>query len=712
MSTRDVKSQASMGFGGSEASEAPVASSASSALIEACWLVALVAVPLVVNPSGGFAFSIYKASFLRILVGSMAALWVLKTGLSLRPSPEGHASRRAIGFLRAPFTAPILALAVAYLLATALSISPSTSLWGSVARMGGTYTMLSYLVLFLIVAAELRTGAQLNRIVWAIILGSSLVSLLGIAEWLGWSPWLLERVYGTWRAGSTIGHPTTLGAYLVPAIALVVGKIARLRVSGPGPPTGRTAPRLAVLGTLLSLQLAALLFTNARGPWMGLAALAVLFPAILFITNRSWRALRLEVLLLVLGVVFLIGLSQPASLLHGLSDLPFLSRASEMVDLGSGSGRERVVIWEATVDLVMEHPPVVPEKGLPDWARPLLGYGPETLGQTFLSVFPQELRELEPGTRVDRAHNIVLDLLVTVGILGLLAFGWVIALFFLHTARLIKRTRHRGDQVFLAALIAGVTGYLVSQLVGIGAHADQMVFWAILALLAAWGRGFVPAGPQPQDPTSEAADPPLPTRKWGLQGFAALAVALVIVLSGLYINITLMQGDMQTRKGVDLFRQARWAEAASAFQKGLRPPPLHAYNDWHLAQSYSIQALEATGPDEQIRLLGLAADRIEEARALEPAEAGYHQRAGMVYTYWTLRLDPAQYDRAREAYSRAVGVARNDVRIYEQWAILETGTGHYDRALELLERSLEINPLWAPTHYQSGNVYRAVGRAG
>jgi O-antigen ligase/Tfp pilus assembly protein PilF len=709
--------------------------------MEACWLGGLVAVPLLVNPGGGFAFSIYKAALLCTLAGLMVALWLLKAGLSLGFTPASWRPRAlaphglARGFLKAPLMGPVLALALVYLLATALSISPATSLWGSASRMEGTYTILVFMAFFLVVAWELRSAAQLHRVVWAVLLGSGLVSLLAIAEWLGWSPWLLERTYGTWRVGATTGHPTLLGAYLVLTMALLMGKVAHLWASRREQPPGRVALRLAGLSGLFSLHLVALLFTNARGPWLGLGAMITVFLAILLVKNRRWRMLRLAGLLVVLGLVFSFGLSQSTPPLQGLSQLPYLSRMAEMADIESGSGRERVVIWGATKNLLINHPTVLLSGDPVNWARPLLGYGPETLLLAFEKVFPPELRHLEPETRVDRAHNLVLDLMVTVGFLGLLAFAWVVGSFFFHACRLLKSTRRREEEPLLAALVAAVAGYLVTQLVGISALADHLVFWTLLALLVALARGVAwerPAPPYRQaslagnnkPPVLEAISKPLTpseppqrrisgwllARKGGLPGSTALAVGLGIAVFSVYINAHLVWADLQTRKGVDFMKQARWKEAASSLEQALRSPPLRALNNWHLAQVYSFQALASPEPTEQASLLALASARIEEARALEPAAAGYHQRAGLIYSYWALTLDPTKYGEAAQAFTQAAALSPNEVNIYNQWADLEARSLNYERSLELLHQSLDVDPAWAPTQHQLASVYVSIGK--
>ncbi len=690
--------------------------------MEVCWLVALIAVPLLVNPYGGFAFSIYKAAFLRILVGLMVALWILKTGLSLVYSQDSFHQQgqtlqaRTRDFLKGPLMGPVVALILIYVLATMLSISPSTSLWGEASRMDGSYTTFALLAYFLIVAWELRTAAQVHRIVWAIIVGSSLVSLLGIAEWLGWSPWLVQES-GALRLGAdigerivgTAGNATATGAYLVLTTALLVGKWLHLWARRVEQPSQQLSLWLVGLGLLLLAHLAALLFTLSRGPWVGLVVMMAVLVAILLVKNRRWRMLGLAGLILVLGFLFQIGLSQPSSPIHSLSDLPHLSRVEAITDLG----RPRALTWDATKNLIVNHPSVTSTGDAWNWARPLVGYGPETLRMAFERVFPAELRHLSPNVRVDRAHNIVLDLMATVGLLGLLAFGWVVGTFFFYAGRLLKRTQRWEDQPLLAALAAAVAGYLVTQLVGISAQADQLVFWTLLAVMVALIRGIpLVQATQPSSLGAASKDEKLlvSKRRWLVPGVTVLALMSGILFFSLYINVNLMWDDIQTRKGADLFKEGRWTEATFYFERAPHSAPLVALNKWHLARAYSLQALEVTDPDAKGGLLELAGDSIDQARALQPAEAGYHQRAGLIYSYWTLTKDPSKYDQAVNAFSEAAAVSPTRVNIYNQWADLEIHRRNYERALELLHHSLDIDPKWAPTHFQLGKVHAMLGQ--
>ena len=190
----------------------------------------------------------------------------------------------------------------------------------------------------------------------------------------------------------------------------------------------------------------------------------------------------------------------------------------------------------------------------------------------------------------------------------------------------------------------------------------------------------------------------------------AVAVALSVLVFSVNANGSLVLADMRTSEGIDRFDESSWIEAASAFEGALGSPPLEARNNWHLAVAYSFQSLEVNDAELQERLLELASDRIERARALEPANGDYRYRAGLTYAYWALMLDPAKYEKASQAFSEAVAVSPHEVAIFNQWADFEVRSQNNGKALELLLTSLDVDPRWAPTYYQLSNVYRDLGR--
>ncbi len=323
--------------------------------IEACWLLLVIAVPALFIPDLRHGLLVPKVVLLRSMVGIMAimCLALLALGKSKRSDEAAAHQANATG---RPIPRPLLAAALLFALinivATVTSVSPQVSLWGNVERMGGLYTLLSFIAFCLMVGLLLRSSAQVRRLMWAIVLGGSLVSLYGLLEYLGWEHLLDRSYYGTYRIGSTVGNPIFLGAYLITVIPFTIAGLVST-----WPP--RQNSRLvhwwltALLGFALALQLAALVLSQARGPWLGSAVMATVFAVIAGIKYRRRWLIGAFVGLLALALLFQIGLTMPRSPIHSLSRLPIVSRFSEMSDTGSGGGRFRLIVWHSLIDLLL-----------------------------------------------------------------------------------------------------------------------------------------------------------------------------------------------------------------------------------------------------------------------------------------------------------------------------------------------------------------------
>ena len=75
-----------------------------------------------------------------------------------------------------------------------------------------------------------------------------------------------------------------------------------------------------------------------------------------------------------------------------------------------GSGGVRVHLYSDTIVLVA--------------GRPLVGYGPDTFGLVYPS---HSTGDWTPGVVVDKAHNDLLQVAATQGVLGVVAYAWLLA---------------------------------------------------------------------------------------------------------------------------------------------------------------------------------------------------------------------------------------------------------------------------------------------
>lgn len=682
------------------------------AIIETGWLTVVFGVPLAFNPLGWHWFSLYKASLLGSVVCVMAACCLVKPILGSIQS--GASLRQGLKeFFSTPLVIPAIALALAYIISTVSSVSPFTSFWGSLGRMMGTYTVLSFVVFFLIVALHLRSRRQIERLVWATIGASSLVCIVGIVQWLGWAP-VLEAGYGDWRVGSTIGYPIFLGSYLLLTTPLTVAKLISGWLS-----RNRSLSSVVVrvvLSLALTLQMVTLVLTNARGPWLGFAVMASVFVIAIALKQHRKRLLISFGLLGSLCIILFMGLILPQSPLHQLSSLPYISRATEMTDMNSSPVRGRLLIWKSTAELVTDYPSVGFSPDKLNALRPLVGYGPETLAYTFDAVYPSELRYIESQKTVDRAHNILLELMATVGLIGLACFLIFVCSFFYHGTRWLRKSSDYGNQLLLVALMAALAGYLMEQMFGIANSSDQVQLWANAALLVAVIR------------LSKESEASRPAKEFSPvssgNGMSAtrlsrkiprVVLALVgtvcIVCLGCSTNVNFLLADVEAHRGHDYIKNEDWIGAVFALDKAVELAPDRAFHQWDLARLCLNRAQEVTDPIAKEFLFNEAANRFEAAISLEPLNGDYHHELAQTYVLWESIMPVNKYEEAVESYQQTSKLKPFDVEALDEWALLDSSHGEYDSALERLELSLEIDPNWGRTYYALGLVYQEMGES-
>ena len=264
-------------------------------LLDAAWLSAAVAVPLVCNPWGHSAFELPKAALLRALVLLMGLAALAGTTEGRHDPQRGRVPRRTH-----PLLCSALALGAALALATLSSVNPRTSLWGSYERQQGLLTWIAYLALFALTATHLRTRAQLEQLWAALVWGSVPVVACGLLQAAGLDPlgWQTDAASNVL---STIGRSNFLGSYLVLVVPLTAARLALSR---------RRLPH----ALLLAGQLACLALTHARAAWVGLGVVAVVGLAARAVTTRDRRPAMVALALVVAagGLVALLNVPQRA----------------------------------------------------------------------------------------------------------------------------------------------------------------------------------------------------------------------------------------------------------------------------------------------------------------------------------------------------------------------------------------------------------------
>jgi len=193
-----------------------------------------------------------------------------------------------------------------------------------------------------------------------------------------------------------------------------------------------------------AILFAALLATTTRGAWIAFAFTGFYILVQIFKGKYTWKAF--SVLFITLAVVFLLlAPTRGGLIVSRIISIPGQVDAGVKLDGDAGAGR--IYIWKESLKLFPQN-----------WA---FGIGPENL----------KYAEIEPAPWVtaDKAHNIFIEILVTMGIFALIAF-------IIFLARVIKIPENDDEEVIFLM----ITTYLVQGFFNIDVIMVMPLFWIIM----------------------------------------------------------------------------------------------------------------------------------------------------------------------------------------------------------------------------------------
>lgn len=233
------------------------------------------------------------------------------------------------------------------------------------------------------------------------------------------------------RVFSSFENPNLYAEYLIMIIPLTFARFLSVN--------RRKKIFYAIVGMT---QLVALLLTFSRGGWLGLVFAVGIFVLLL--------KKDLIIKLIPLGIISLFFL--PNSIMMRIKSIGNLSDSSNFY---------RFQIWKNSVDIIK------------DFFVTGVGLGFES----FRTISPLYIKDFSPY----HAHNTYLELVIEIGVLGLILFVWLLF-------KLLKDIRHQSmsqDKLFTVALFSGIAGLFIH---GVAEHVlynPKIIFqfWLITGLL-------------------------------------------------------------------------------------------------------------------------------------------------------------------------------------------------------------------------------------
>lgn len=246
---------------------------------------------------------------------------------------------------------------------------------------------------------------------------------------------------------------------------------------------------LAGYSVILTAQVVCILYTQSRGPLLGLLAGVLVYLAVLGLVKRwvwlSWLAIASALSAIAFLVVFNVAINTP--LIEKLRETPYVGRLGKVLQTEEGTGKVRVLIWQGVVQMISPHTPLEAPGGDPDpfnAVRPIVGYGPESMYVAYNRFYPPDLAHYEKrNASPDRSHNETFDALAQTGMVGFLMYMLLFASVFYYALKWLGLIREPWQKwAFLGLWIAGgVLGALSGWLWGGPVYLGVGVPFGVLA---------------------------------------------------------------------------------------------------------------------------------------------------------------------------------------------------------------------------------------
>lgn len=345
------------------------------------------ATPLIVTQSLYFPYVAGKVFYFRILIEILTIPWLIY----IARNPE---YRPRLSWFNVSF----FLLVIIALIASITGVDVSESLWGNFERMDGWITLLHIWVFFVITSSLFKTRELWERYIKTSVVVSALISGAGILQALG----IISLSSPDKRIDAFFGNPIFLSTYLLFHVFFIVFLLIKKNM-----PVSVRSGYVAIL----ILELGALFLTATRGASLGLLAGMLTGTCLLLFIDRKTKIVRIAsgilIFLAIIGTGAII-ISKDSSFVR---KVPVISRLSNL-SLDNLAKEQRLYIWQAAWEGFKE--------------KPFLGWGLGHFDVVYDKYFKpgiySRFMNAVGESHVDKAHNVILDWLITSGIMGILAY--------------------------------------------------------------------------------------------------------------------------------------------------------------------------------------------------------------------------------------------------------------------------------------------------
>ena len=633
----------------------------------------------------------------------------------------------------------ITAFFVVLLLASLTGVNFYISLWGDYERMGGLFHLAHLYLYFLVLINIFKTKDDWLKALTISLFVSLIASFIALAQYLNTG--VISKVGSGERLSSSIGNAAFFASYLLlnlwlglylfwnkqlkiklffytwlgfDLFLIAYEVYSRLTID-----RGFLVPILSnkiflvsfifihllaglawfyknkyqairfLLTIILLFESFILFSTQTRGAVLGLYLGLVILAILSLIFNRSYNqkiknklsvSLSLIVLLLLIASPLIVYFNRDASFIQNQPTLRRLATISA-TDITTQS---RLTTWRGSI------------KGLID--RPILGWGIENYKDAFNKYFPTEIyRDRGSQLWFDRAHNVVVDVAVSTGFVGLTVYLLIYLAAFWQIIKTHRQTQDFSYLIILAAIIA----YFIQNLFVFDTLNSEIVIFLIWGLVVFWC--------QPDQINNKRLTP---AKNYAL--FPLIFLAVIFLIFTYQFNVKAAQANrlvayqlaLRNKPG-DLYDQ----RVVDILKESIDLSPIGRFETRQQLANYLLALIKGQKVDDAILapLAELVISELKKSIAEEPQNVRNHLYLATVYNS-AYKINSQYPIAAVKLLTKAMPLSPTRPQMYSERCQSYMNQDLYDEAISDCQKSLDLSPNVMESHWNLFLAYILAGR--
>ncbi len=662
-------------------------------------------IPIFFLPTTSEFYNFNKTTLLTVAVFFLFFIWGVRM-----------VAERKVRMTRTALDIPLLIFLAVYTVATLFSIDPVVSFLGWHPVFFGSLPSMAALIITFFLATSHLDSTYRKIVMIALTASASILAFVFIAYYFGHP--LLGVDWAQARTWTPAGDLNKLVAFLAISVPFSIALALQLKEG-----IGRY-----IVFAFVALQILAFALINSLSGFiiLGLSLLLVLIflPRLRLSQGEKIAFGSLGALLAV--VILLVNISGAGNAVLK----PLISGENASVKINKPITLPLTAAWQTGAQSVAN--------------RPIFGSGPSTFGIIFPSFKPISLNAQNDNNmwniRFDESGSGVLNILATTGIVGILAFLFVVVML----ARSILKFTGRGEAgrgrlefVFLqSAIVAALLSTLFFDLSTLNGLALILLVAIFYASLRDWGSNLAGEVSLELVALRSGAIRQIEgtTKAPNSLAWVFFAPSLILFAAIVFLSWSTYVAEFYYQKAIVSSQENEGKDTRDNLVAAINANPYRdtyhralLVTDLALSRSLNQQGEELT-EEQQNTLLALIREAIDQGRIITGYEGrglGSFQIKRVPGTATTnvanwesiatvyaniggeLRQDAAVH--AINTYSQAIQLDPTNPRLYEALGNVYFNLGDLDNAIKNFERSVSAKPDFASGHY---NLAQAVRRKG